>query len=90
MRIIKKYRKGQLYEGEDKKDLSNIISNLSFMKLNNKQKSVYCNLAFKHLGLNVDKIRFNCDRCGIKNCRVKKSVYEFDRDVKAIGKIRLS
>jgi len=76
MKTLRKYAKTELYKEQDRVLLLEIINNLSFMALNDKQKSTYCNLAYKHCGLNIDMIKFNCTRCGIKNCKVKKSVYE--------------
>ena len=66
----------KLYTDEERKNLEKIMQHLSFMGFSNKQKSYYCNLALKHLGLNINMIRLNCVHCGIKNCHVKKVVYE--------------
>jgi len=79
----------KLYRGKDRKDLQDVIDNLSYMDLSDRQKSIYCNLAHKHLGLSVDMIRFNCSHCGIEKCKVKESVYDFGKALKEIGPIKL-
>ena len=76
MKKSRRYRKGELYEGEDREKLRTIIHSLSYMGLTDKEKSNYCRLAYSHIGLNKIMIAFNCLNCGIKKCKVRASVHK--------------